>query len=81
MALSTEMALLILWVVTFALAINAVRQSWLEPRNKALAYAGVVLLPILGAAAALIMLDPNRAPTRSRLDDRLRDELDKHKDD
>ncbi len=82
MALSTEAALLILSIVTLALGLNAVHKSWLAPRRKAMAYAGVVLLPIIGAAAALIMLDPGRAPPKpSRLDERLRDELDRHKDD
>ena len=81
MALSTEMALLVLSVVTLALGLNAVHKSWLDSRQKAWAYAGVVLIPILGAAAALIMLDPNRrAPEPSRLDERLRDELDRHRD-
>ncbi len=77
MALTTETALSILSVASLALGLNAVHQSWLSPRHKAMAYAGVVLLPIIGAAAALIMLDPSRKPTPSRLDERLRDELDR----
>ena len=81
MALTPETALLILSVVCLALGLNAVHKSWLEPRKKSIAYTVVILLPIIGAAWALIMLDPNRRPTPSRLDERLRDELSRRSDD
>ncbi len=81
MALSTETALLILSIVTLALGLNAVHKSWLDPKQKSISYAVVILLPIIGAAWALIMLDPNRRPTPSRLDERFEDELRRRDDD
>ena len=80
MALSTEAALLILSMGILALGLNAVHKSWLLPKKKSIAYAVVILLPIIGPAWALIMLDPNRRPTPSRLNERMSDELDRHDD-
>ena len=75
MALSTQTAILILVLASLGLGLNAVHKSWLAPKQKSIGYAVVVLLPIVGPAWALIMLDPNRRPTPSRLDERLQDEL------
>ncbi|MEO1320794.1 MAG: hypothetical protein AAFV30_09535, partial [Pseudomonadota bacterium] len=72
---------LILSVVSLALGLNAVHKSWLTSGRRLFAYAAVVLLPIVGATWALIMLDPTRRPTPSRLAERFRDELDRRDND